>query len=71
MKIKSYAKVNLTLRVFEKQANNFHNIESLVTLVNLHDLISIKKHSLKKDIVIFKENLKKTLIPKKIRLKPL
>ena len=69
MKIKSYAKVNLTLRVFEKQANNFHNIESLVTLVNLHDLISIKKHSLKKDIVIFKGKFRKNVNPKKNSIK--
>ena len=69
MKIKSYAKVNLTLRVFEKQANNFHNIESLVTRVNLHDLISIKKHSLKKDIVIFKGKFRKNVNPKKNSIK--
>ena len=65
MKIRSYAKVNFTLRVFEKQANNFHNIESLVALINLHDSITIKKHSFKKDIIIFKGKFKKNVNPKK------
>ena len=42
IKIKSYAKINISLNVIAKLSSNFHKIESLVTFINLHDLIYIK-----------------------------
>ena len=40
-KVKSYAKINLALNVTGK-LKNLHKIESIVSFVDLHDLISIK-----------------------------
>ena len=42
-KIKSFAKVNLTLNVLSRLKSNFHRIESLITFIDLHDEIYIKK----------------------------
>ncbi len=42
-KIKSYAKVNLSLKVVGKLRSNLHKIESLITFVNLNDQIQIIK----------------------------
>ena len=41
-KIKSFAKVNLSLNVISRLKNKYHQIESLVTFVNLHDDIRIR-----------------------------
>ena len=41
-KIKSYAKVNLTLNVAKRLPLKFHKIESLVSFINLHDLINLR-----------------------------
>ena len=41
-KIKSYAKVNLALNVVGK-TNSLHKIESIVSFLDLHDEILIKK----------------------------
>ena len=41
-KIKSYAKINISLNVIAKLSSNFHKIESLVTFINLYDLIYIR-----------------------------
>ena len=43
MKIKSFSKINLTLRVLKKLKNGMHNIETNSTLVNLFDEINIIK----------------------------
>ncbi len=42
IKIKSYAKINISLNVISKMSSNFHKIESLVTFINFYDLIYIK-----------------------------
>ena len=52
IKIKSYAKINISLNVISKLSSNFHKIESLVSFIDLHDLIYIKpiknkKHKIK------------------------
>ena len=41
-KIKSHAKINLALNVVGKK-NSLHKIESVVSFINLHDEILIKK----------------------------
>ena len=42
-KIKSYCKINLFLRVINKLNNGYHNIVTLITFCNLHDVITISK----------------------------
>ena len=66
MKIKSFSKINLTLRVLKKLKNGMHNIESNSVLVDLFDEISIKKNN--RDIIIFKGKFKEKINPKKILL---
>ena len=43
MLIKSYAKINLSLGIVGKLKSGYHKIESLVSFLNLHDEIKIKK----------------------------
>jgi len=43
IKIKSFCKINLSLRVLKKLSNGYHNINSLITFCNPHDVISICK----------------------------
>jgi 4-diphosphocytidyl-2-C-methyl-D-erythritol kinase len=57
--IKSYCKINLSLRVLKKMKSGLHDIQTNTMLLNLHDLIEIKKIDSKKDEVIFKEKFKK------------
>ena len=57
--IKSYCKINLSLRVLKKMKDGFHDIQTNTMLLDLNDLIKIKKIKGKKDIVIFKGEFKK------------
>ena len=43
IKIKSFCKINLSLRVLKKLNNGYHNINSLITFCDPHDVISIYK----------------------------
>ena len=52
MRIKSYSKINLSLRVINKLKNGMHNIETNSVLINLFDEIDININ--KKDIILFK-----------------
>ena len=54
MIIRSYSKINLSLRVLKKMKNGLHDIQSNVFLINLYDTIKIFKTKAKKDTVIFK-----------------
>lgn len=57
MKLKAYAKINLTLNVLGKRPDNYHNISSIMTNVDLHDMLYFKKH---KEIIVeseIKENI--------------
>ncbi len=63
MEIKSFSKINLTLRVLKKQKNGMHDIETNSALVNLSDIIDIKKN--KRDKVIFKGKFKNKVNAKK------
>ena len=51
-KIKSFAKINLALRVTGK-LSKLHKIESIVKFIKLHDLITIKKIKSKKHKISF------------------
>ncbi|MDC0232148.1 4-(cytidine 5'-diphospho)-2-C-methyl-D-erythritol kinase [Pelagibacteraceae bacterium] len=52
-KIKSYCKINLSLRIIKKLKNGYHNISSLITFSDLHDVISISKIKKHKDKITF------------------
>ena len=41
--LKSPAKINLFLDVLSKENDGFHNIKSILTLIDLHDEIIIKE----------------------------
>ena len=52
-KIKSHAKVNLSLNVLGKRKSKLHDLETLVAFVDLHDQIFIKRINNKNHIVKF------------------
>ena len=51
--LKSPAKINLSLKIGKKINYKYHNIQSVIFLINLHDKITIKKITKKKDILKF------------------
>ena len=59
-KIKSYAKINLALNVIGKNAK-LHKVESLISFINLHDLIYIKKTKNKDHKIIFNGKFSKNI----------
>ena len=59
IKIKSYCKINLTLKVLKKLNSGYHNIISLITFCDLHDLISISRIRGLKDKISFSGKFKK------------
>ena len=63
MRIKSFAKINLTLRVLKKLKNKMHDIETNTMLVDLFDEIELKKN--KKDVIIFNGKFKSNVNIKK------
>ena len=56
IKIKSNAKINLSLNVLGKLNSGFHKIESIISFIDLHDVIQIKQISSKTHQVIFYGN---------------
>ena len=62
IRIKSFCKINLSLKVLKKLKNDYHSIESLVTFCNLHDVIEISKIKGKNDKINF------SLIPKDLQM---
>ena len=43
MKIKAYAKINLFLRVLGKRPDGYHELESLIQAITLHDDLTLTK----------------------------
>ena len=60
-KIKSYAKLNLSLNVIKKIPKKNHLIESLITFVELHDLIHIRQIKSQKHIIRFAGKFSKNI----------
>ncbi len=58
-KIKSYSKINLTLRVLKKLKNGYHQINSLITFCTLNDEIIISKTNGFKDNIKFTGKFRK------------
>ena len=54
MIIKSYSKINLTLKVNSKTKKKLHEIQSFYCLINLFDTIKITKIRQNKDKISFK-----------------
>lgn len=52
-KLKSYCKINLTLKVLKKLRNGNHSIGSLITFCNLYDVINISSIKSTKDKISF------------------
>ena len=52
-KIKSYAKINISLGILGKLKSKLHKVESLFSFINLHDEIFIKKINAKNHKIIF------------------
>ena len=59
IKIKSYCKINLSLKVLKKLNSGYHNIISLITFSNLHDVISISRIRELKDKISFSGKFKR------------
>jgi 4-diphosphocytidyl-2-C-methyl-D-erythritol kinase len=58
--IKSYAKLNLALNIVGKNPS-LHKIESIITFVNLHDIISIKSIKSKNHNILFSGKFSKNI----------
>ena len=58
IRIKSYCKINLYLKVIKKLNNGYHNISSLITFCRLHDVISISGSDDSKDKISFSGKFK-------------
>ena len=65
-KIKSFCKINLTLRVLKKLKTGYHNIESLITFCGLHDVILVYKIKGPKDKINFSGKFKSGINKKRI-----
>jgi len=63
-KIKSFCKINLSLRVIKRLNNGYHNIMSLITFCNLYDVITISKIRNSKDKISFSGQFKKDISKK-------
>ena len=59
IKIKSYCKINLSLKVLKKLNSGYHNIISLITFSDLHDVISISRIRKLKDKISFSGKFKR------------
>ena len=53
MKIKSFGKINLNLRVLDEVINGLHKIESLIIPIDFHDVIEIKEIDNDKDCLLY------------------
>ena len=52
-KLKSFCKINLSLRVLRKLSSGYHAIQSLVAFTDLHDTIVISEKKGPRDSIIF------------------
>ena len=60
-KLKSFCKINLLLRVVKRLKNGYHNISSLITFCDLHDVISISETNLLEDKISFSGRFRKKI----------
>lgn len=55
LKAKAYGKINLSLEVIGKRPDSYHNIDTLMTRIDVFDKLSFEKTSTN-DIIIFSDN---------------
>ena len=60
MIVKSFFKINLSLNVNKKMNNGLHDLQSYFCLIDLYDLIQIKKIKGKRHSVKFSGRFRKT-----------
>ena len=60
-KIKSFCKINLSLKILERLNNSYHNIRSFITFCNLFDIIKIYKIKGSKDKINFNGKFKNNI----------
>ena len=58
IKIKSYSKINLYLNVVKKLNSGYHNLTSLITFCEIHDMISVAKNFGLRDKISFSGKFK-------------
>jgi 4-diphosphocytidyl-2-C-methyl-D-erythritol kinase len=63
--IKSFSKINLSLRVLGIRKDGLHNIQSNNVVLDVHDKIKISKSKINKDEIIFKGESSKYINKKK------
>ena len=63
-KVKSFCKVNLSLKVSNKTRNGYHRIDSLITFCGLYDLITISRIQSSHDEINFSGNFKRGISKK-------
>ena len=56
IRIKCPAKINLTLEIVNKREDGFHNIKSIMQLINLYDYINISVNSALKTVISLSGN---------------
>jgi len=59
LKIKSYCKINLSLKILKKLTSGYHSIKSLITFCDVYDLITISKIKSLRDKINFSGEFKK------------
>ena len=60
-KLKSYCKINLSLRVIKKLKNGFHKIQSFIIFCKIFDEIFIKENNKEKDLIKFNGKFTKNI----------
>jgi len=63
-KVKSFCKINLSLKVSKNKRNGYHRIDSLITFCRLYDLITISRIKSAQDEINFSGNFKKGISKK-------
>ena len=56
IKIKCPAKINLTLEIVNKREDGFHNIKSIMQLIDLYDFLTIKMENSNSTQIILSGN---------------
>ena len=68
MILKSFSKINLSLRINRRLNSGLHDIQSYFCLINLFDQIKITKSKGEKDIIKFKGKFSKFIKKNDIKI---
>jgi len=56
MKVNSYAKINLTLEILKKRDDGYHNLRSIMQLIDLHDILDISLNENSNEVKVQSSN---------------